>query len=278
LERTSGSVMAHLDRDAIEAAYAAAPGNEIASGKFASAESSAALAANTFGLFFPRPDLLPTLPGTERFGWPAQRVTPEAIVRFPWAGGRHPCLDALVETSGALIGVESKRYEPFRPKAVASLSAAYWRPVWGERLHGYLGLRDDLRDGRLGFIHLDATQLVKHALGLRTAAVRQSEKCSPVLIYLYAEPDAWPDGRPIARGAIDRHCEEISFFSARVQRDEVIFLPISYGELLAIWRDDPSDEVRRHAEEVAAHFSRAMPTASGGAHQPLWRSDEGAER
>ena len=34
----------------IEEIYNAAPGNEIASGKFDSPESSAALAANTFGL------------------------------------------------------------------------------------------------------------------------------------------------------------------------------------------------------------------------------------
>jgi hypothetical protein len=42
-----------LPIDLIRGCYAAAPGNEIAGGKFASPASSAALAANTFGPFLP---------------------------------------------------------------------------------------------------------------------------------------------------------------------------------------------------------------------------------
>jgi hypothetical protein len=91
-----------LPENLIRAAYMAAPRNEIESGKFASPGSSAALVADTFGLFLDRPTLLPTLPGTAEYGWPATAVTLEAIVRFPWAAGRgrHPCLDVLVETHG----------------------------------------------------------------------------------------------------------------------------------------------------------------------------------
>src|SRR5947209_2825083 len=105
-----------LPVDRILACYAAAPGNEIESGKFFSPESSAALAANTFGYFLNRLADLPPLPGCPKLGWPACDLGLEAIVRFPWSGGKHPCLDALVETRDALIGIESKRYEPFRAK------------------------------------------------------------------------------------------------------------------------------------------------------------------
>src|SRR5665213_4633215 len=91
----------------IVAAYEAAPGNEIASGKFASPESSAALVANAFGFFLGRGVLLPPLPGTVDMGWPASSLSLEALVRFPWTGGRHPCLDVLVSTRGSLIGIES---------------------------------------------------------------------------------------------------------------------------------------------------------------------------
>ena len=100
--------------------------------------------------------------------------------RFPWSGGRHPWLDAVVWTATQLIGVESKRYEPFRAGAKrASFSVAYDRPVWGERMNGYSAVRDRLRDGSLGFDHLDATQLVKHAYGLRTEGLRR--RLQPVL-------------------------------------------------------------------------------------------------
>ncbi len=60
----------------IRARMALAGGDEIGSGKFASPESSAALAANVFGWFIERPWLLPPLPGAEAAG-PATRVEVE---------------------------------------------------------------------------------------------------------------------------------------------------------------------------------------------------------
>ena len=88
-----------------------AGGNEIASGKFASPQSSAALAVNGFGWFLERPALLPAFPRLEASDWAPVQVDIERQMRFPWRGGRHPWLDAAVETRAMLIGVESKRYE-----------------------------------------------------------------------------------------------------------------------------------------------------------------------
>jgi len=109
---------------------AKAGGNEVESGKLGSPESSAALAVNTFGWFIDYPELLPALPGMEP-GARAVAVDVEYCARFPWSGGRHPWLDAVVETSEQLLGIESKRFEPFRDRKTVSLSAAYERPVWG---------------------------------------------------------------------------------------------------------------------------------------------------
>ena len=69
---------------------------KFASGKFDSPESSAALAANTFGFFLNRPGDLPPLPGFKNVEWPTSSLHIEKEVRFPWRGGRHPWLDALV--------------------------------------------------------------------------------------------------------------------------------------------------------------------------------------
>ena len=118
--------------DVIERILDAAPGKEIESGKFDSPESSSALAVNTFGFFLHRAADLPLLPGCCREMWPARSLSLEATVRFPWSGGRHPVLDCLVVTQSALIGIECKRFEPFRGKSPASFSDAYWRPVWGQ--------------------------------------------------------------------------------------------------------------------------------------------------
>ena len=161
-----------LPEDQIRAAYAAAPGNEIESGKFiANAESSAALVANAFGFFLNTPRALPPLPGCASLDWPATSVRLEAEVRFPWARGRHPWLDVLVETTEELVGIESKRFEPFRGRKKTSWSEAYWRD-WGIDMEPYARLRDELHAGRFVCDRLDAGQLVKHAFGLSTAARR----------------------------------------------------------------------------------------------------------
>ena len=129
----------------IEAIFEAAPGNEIGTGKFDNPESSAALAANAFGFFLNRASDLPALPGCEGECWPARSLGLEVDIRFPWHGGHHPVLDCLVETPSALIGIESKRFEPYRSKPASRLSDAYWRPVWGENMTGYESIRDRLR-------------------------------------------------------------------------------------------------------------------------------------
>lgn len=246
-----------VSEDLIRAVYLGAPGNEIESGKFASPESSAALVANAFGVFLDRPNELPPLPGTHDLHWPACSLTLEAIMRFPWSAGRHPCLDVSIVTGAGLIGVESKRYEPFRHKSAPTLSEAYWRPVWGDRMVGYESIRDGLRDQSLHFLKLDATQLVKHAFGLRTAVQREPRfhGKQPVLFYLFAQPAAWPDGRPIPLEEHETHRREIAVFANAVARDEVDFLSCSYRELLAEWTPSPNEAICRHALAVKAHFA-----------------------
>lgn len=145
----------YLPVERILDAFSKAPGNEIDSEKLSSPESSAALAANTFGLFLDRPRDLPPIPGVESCGWPATVVALERCVRFPWSGGRHPWLDAFVETATDIIGIESKRYEPFRHKAMGSFSKAYWRTVWGDRMGPFERMRDRIAAGEARFERLD---------------------------------------------------------------------------------------------------------------------------
>ena len=222
-------LLSYLPQAEILAALEKSPGNEIASGKLSSAESSAALAVNTFGFFLHRVDDLPAIPGTEGFGWPATFVTVEHCCRFPWSGGHHPWLDAFVETGTHIIGIESKRYEPFRPKATGRFSDAYWRDVWGRDMPGYQRLRDEIAAETRPFTRLDAAQLVKHALGLRTEAARRAKR--PALVYLHAEPAQWPDGRAVDADDKQAHRAEIGAFAEYVRDDEVAFRACTY----AVW-------------------------------------------
>lgn len=216
---------------------ARADGREVQSGKFSSPESSAALAVNCFGWFIERPERLPPLTGLESAGIP-DMVDIEFGARFPWSGGHHPWLDAVVQTSTMLIGVESKRFEPFRDTKVVSLSDAYDRPVWGDNMKGYERMRDRLRSGEERFAHLDAAQLVKHAFGLVTEGRHRNR--APALFYLFAEP-AERGGHPISAADLARHRDEIARFADAVAGDEVTFHSTSYREWLETWRPVGSD-------------------------------------
>lgn len=245
----------YLPVEAIRAAFAKSPENEIASGKINSRESSAALAANTFGLFLKRPSELPELPLPVELGWPPHCVDIERCARFPWRGGHHPWLDAMIETSTHLIGVESKRYEPFRPREPKKFSHAYWRPRWGEYMGPFEAARDRLTDGSMSYVHLDAVQLVKHAFGIRTEAIKRTSGVKrPTLMYLFAQPMAWADGQPIPATDRDRHCAEFADFVDAVSGAEVTFLSCSYDQLLAAWSASASREIVDHAVAIAERF------------------------
>ena len=242
----------------IERLFDAAPGDEIGSGKFDNPESSAALAANAFGYFLHRAQDLPTLPDCWDEAWPAQSISLESTLHFPWSGGRHPVLDCLVDTPSALIGIESKRFEPYRKKSAANLSEAYWRPVWGDHMKGYECVRNALMDDPHRYQFLDAAQLVKHAFALRSQVHRRGDHygLKPTLFYIYAEPDFWPNtGRPVDENAKSGHRKEIDHFAQSVAGDEIAFVSCTYRSLLEAWREDANLGIRTHADAVIDRFA-----------------------
>lgn len=228
---------------------AKAGGKELDSGKFFSPESSAALAVNTFGRFVDAPADLPPFPGVE-WDAPPIRVEVEYCARFPWAGGRHPWLDAMVETPRRLFGIESKRFEPFRDAKRVVLSTAYDRPVWGDAMRPFEAMRDRLRSRAVRFEFVDAAQLVKHAFGLVTDSRRLAKTAG--LIYLFAEP-RFLQGKPIEAAAWTRHRQEIAEFGAAVDGAAVAFHAVSYREWLASWASHPP-HVAGHAGAVLEAF------------------------
>lgn len=248
------ALLEDLPKDDIIAAYLSAGGDEIASGKFGSPRSSAALAANAFGYF------IGDRSRAEHLVWPArlvlprkpQRVRLEAEMRFPWRGGEHPWLDVAVEAGDTLVGVEAKRFEPFRDEKSIEFSDAYDRPVWGDAMGPFLRVLSDLRSGHVAFVHLDACQLVKHALGLRTQASKRGRR--PVLVYLYAEPAIDWAGLPLDPAAKSLHRDEVDRFARAITGAEVEFAALGYGELLAAWRAGGDADLAAHAERVASRY------------------------
>lgn len=228
-----------------------ADGHELSSGKLASDESSAALAVNAFGWFHDRPERLPLFSTLGLTPSHANLVEVEYCARFPWSGGRHPWLDAWIETPQAVIGVESKRFEPYRGKKKDKpLSLAYDRPVWHDRMGAYETLRDGLRSRTVQFHLLDAVQLMKHAFGMVTEGRRKSKR--PCLVYLFAEPTELR-GRPISDEKRRAHRAEIASFAAMVNGAEVVFGATSYREWMCNWPAS-DEELIRHRVEIISHF------------------------
>ena len=233
---------------AVLAALRRAPGNELASGKFDSPDSSAALVANAFGWFLGRAKSLPPLPGVP-MGQPDE-VQIEAEMRFPWTGGRHPWMDAVLTTPTSLVGVESKRYEPFRPRKSPIFSEAYDSRDWGPGMGRFTAMRVALTTGRQTYRHLDAVQLVKHAYGLKTQSVKRAR--GAVLVYLHAAPAHWASGKPVDPKAITRHQAEIADFARAVKGDDVSFVPLRWSDLLAQWAKEPA--LFAHATALTGWF------------------------
>lgn len=234
--------------DSVLAALSRAPGGELASGKFDSAESSAALAANAFGWFLDRPRSMPPLPDVP-MGLPVT-VDIEAELRFPWSGGRHPWLDAVITTETTLVGVESRRYEPFRPGKASSFSEPFDTRDWGPGMARYGAMRKALADGSTTYRQLDAVTLVKQAYALRTQGLKQAR--GAVLVYLHAAPDTWANGKPVDPKAIARHRAEIAEFAQAVKGDDVTFVALRWADLLADWAKAPA--LSAHASALKGWF------------------------
>ncbi len=238
-----------LPVDRIMGSLRLSPGHEIRTGKFDSPESSAALVANAFGWFLTRPASLPHLPGV-----PAGAVLSvelESEMRYPWAGGgRHPWLNVGLATQTTLIGIRARRYEPFRPAKNTGFADVYDRPVWGPNMNRYTQLQRDLVEGAVEFECLDAVQLVKDAYGIRTRAEKRA--LGAVLVYLYAEPALWANGKPVDPARIAQHRREVAAFSKAVAGDNCVFVPVRWTDLLHQWSKMPA--LKAHVLGLRAKF------------------------
>lgn len=224
------------------------PGHEVRTGKMDGPESSAALVANAFGWFLHRAAQLPPMQGVPC--GPVTSVTLEAEMRYPWKEGRHPWLDVALESATTLVGIEARRYEPFRPAKASGFAEIYDRPVWREKLPRFTALRDDLVKGNIGFESLDAVSLIKSAYGLWTRAEKRAT--GAVLVYLYADPQRWANGKPVDPALKARHRKELAEFSRLIAGDGVSFVRLRWTDLLASWGAVP--ELADHVAGLRGMF------------------------
>ena len=173
--------------------YGGAAGQELVDGpsgkpaKMRALESSSALVLNVFE------HLRQTDPQT--IGTVLDFPEPVADIRFEdqfptGLRGTPPTLDIVVQSeSGLVCGVESKFCEPYRSKHRSDPFTESYFPddtgLWEARgLPRCEQLARDLMNGSVTFQHLDAAQLLKHALGLF------NQERPATLFYLWYEEGA----------------------------------------------------------------------------------------
>jgi hypothetical protein len=201
-----------------EEELAAGDGDELA-WKIRAVHSSAALVVNTFACWKQEPECL-LLAG--RCGF--DRLALEA--KCPVVPGRRSAhLDAVAEAETEVVAVEAKLLEPLRRKR-AEFAPAYDGLSRGPGSSRWFGLVSRLRRESRLFQHLDAAQLVKHALGLR----QQYPDREVTLLYLFWEPINAAQFPIYAR-----HRQEIDELAQAASGDEVRFVAQSYADLWASW-------------------------------------------
>lgn len=188
--------------------------------KMRALHSSSALAANFFDYWVDKDT--PAL--AEVFGLESKPHGIRFEGQYPTGlPGNPPNLDVVLELDNCVVGIESKFTEWLSPKSAS-------KPVFKEKyfpsavgiwdrvgLPETQRLAEDIMSKAVIFRHLDAPQLVKHALGLATHYGRDFR-----LFYVYFE------GTGIQA---ETHRNEITIFAERLEA-ELGFKAFSYQELI----------------------------------------------
>lgn len=212
----------------IVADFSRGAGREL-DGKLRAAHSSAALAVNTFGAWRTDPSLLRLKNRTGFSGMTFEATCPTGLKGTP------PHLDLLLD--GQIpVAVESKCTEWMVAKR-ANFSDSYDRLQGSHGSSRWFEIIPQLRANPNRYEHLDAAQLVKHALGLiNRYAQRQVE-----LLYLYWEPRNSHDWAECGR-----HRSEADDLASETASSNVRLVPMSYRELWADWdRHQPPQHLAR---------------------------------
>lgn len=156
----------------------------------------------------------------------------EERLHIPHGGGT-PNLDVALEGPGLFAGVESKLTEHLAPSPARAWRPAYRRPAMLAALDGgWADVFAALLEDRWSPRHLDAGQLVRHALSLTRVPDAH-------LVLLFWEPvnaDEHPE--------VEAHRAELAELRARLGEDATPpFHALSYADLLDAWEPERPDHV-----------------------------------
>ena len=243
VKRVEDNLLPGIKREDFADDLDAGAGSELES-KFLAAYSSSALAVNCFGLFR-RPG---STFGIGRHGGVRLRGF-EKTFTTGLARAQPPHLDVVADGPSGLVAIESKCTECMGVKD-AKFSGRYATDITDVRCRGpWFAEMLRLMAGGSSYRHLDAAQLVKHALGL----AYKTEGRPVTLVYLYLEPI---NGE--AEPAIRQHRDELAAFAARVAGGHPTFEAMSYSRLWASWQEQGDADLQEHVGNLKARYEVAV--------------------
>ncbi len=202
--------------------------------------SSAGLVAGAFAPWRTRPGALPL--AVAGLG-PFAAVRLEERLAIPHGGGS-PNLDVALDAPGGLVGIESKLTEHLAPGRPRPWRAAYHRPAMAAALTGgWAAVFADLSAGRWAPRHLDAGQLVRHALSLRGAGA---------LVLVWWEPVNGDD-----HAEVRAHRREVAELRERIGDAPPRLHAVTWSELLEAW----GPVVPGHVAALRDRYAVPVPAA-----------------
>lgn len=212
--------------------------------------SSCALALNVFGPWRLAPASLSALGA-------AGYATLEFEVKLPIFGGRGtpPNLDLVLTTPDRVVAIESKLTEHLVGGYLASFKKAYNDGV-AIADESWRAMFERLKTTPDAFSYLDAAQLVRHYLGLKTqvGAGQKYAGKAPTLAYIYWEPSNADDLQPCRT-----HREEVRAFERSVADPELRFVSLSYRQLWNEWAARRSPQwLREHVDLLRKRYDIAL--------------------
>jgi hypothetical protein len=234
--RWQDNLISGVDPEWVAAQLRGGSGQELA-GKFRAIHSSSALAANTFGFFKGREDLLTVVGHRDFTSVQLERKCPTGLRGTP------PNLDVFLEACPSILAIESKFLEYLSPKR-PHFSEAYDRERFPAAEDPWWEYVEQAKAGDLPARELDVAQLVKHYLGLIN--LHDASERPVTLLYLFWEPQNWRGVQPF-----EKHRQQVADFAERVGHTSVTFRYLSYPDLWSQW-----DTVPALTEHVAALRAR----------------------
>jgi hypothetical protein len=212
---------------------------------FCSAESSAAIAINTFAAFTDQAFADPMLGLTLQ--------APRFEQRFRISGIKSsvaPIVDVVLRDADQAVLIDSRVVEPWFQQPDVDLTHQLDKAAAAASA-GVVATIEALRSGELTYLTIDAAEVIRHLLGIHSAIAKERLPANCTLVALHWTP---ANAGKLADlfTLIDA---ELADLAARVDDQSVALRSLSYAELWASWTaDDAPEWLRAHAAHLDERY------------------------